>query len=183
MMIFPHQHFAFYHMNKAGGTSICKMLESLPYKWEQVGKKHTPLSRKDFPEFSEYAVYTNIRNPFSRIVSIYEYRRQFSQRTRFKTVSFNEFFYEYWLAKPLDEFKPQHEYLFLNGKIPENVHCVKLEEAETWWPSIVKSHFGRDVEVPRLNTTAHGDPMGYFRGGMVKAVKTKEWWACGEYGL
>lgn len=183
MLICKEKNFGFYHVPKCGGTSIIQMLQSLPYKWEQIGEKHVPLSAKDY-DSSGLTLFANIRNPFARIVSIYEYNRQFSQEKRFREIDFRSFFYEHFLNpedKDSQAHRPIHEYLLIDGSLPENLSVVHLEKSEVIWPDIIKVFFNREVVIPKVNSTIHDDPIGYFDERMRNEVIKREWWAFDQY--
>lgn len=154
------------------------MLKSLPVEWEQVGKKHTPLQRKG--DFSDLIVFANIRNPFDRIVSMYEYRRQATQETRFKNIDFQDFFYNHYLGKDLMPYNPIHYFLFVDNELPENVIPIRLEDIDIWG-DIISTYFQRKIRVPHINFTEHGNPERYFNGKMKTLVRSKEWWAVEQY--
>ena len=184
--MFVYKDFAFYHMNKCGGTSIKKILKQLNLDFKQIGKGHHPLSSKKC-NLNKYRIYTNIRNPYHRIVSMYEFARQVI-RGRHKNApkDFEDFFYNYWLVnKPKTvEFYSQQEQLFVGGKLPENLTVVKLEDVDKYWPEIIKQHFNTEISfIPRMNMTIHGDPMEYFDKEMIEQVKQKERWAVNQYML
>ena len=176
-----HGDFAFYHIAKTGGTSVRKLLYSTGLPFKQVTKDHLPVTKwraRRWLKKCKY-IYTNVRNPFARIVSLH----QFS--TRRSKLPFKEFFDE-WFFNPrkLDWLKSMEEYLMLDGKIPENITIVKLEEINEVWPRIIEEHFGKKVlTVPQENRTLHDEPMTYFDNDMIKLVHEKEKWACDYYCL
>jgi hypothetical protein len=185
--------FAFYHMNKCGGTSIRKILARLDRHFKQVGKGHEPLGKKK--KLNKYKhVYVNIRNPFHRIVSMYEFEKQIlsipaAGNKLYKhgiPIDFNDYLYNFWLSNEnkIPEFFTQQDLLFVEGKLPENVQLIKLEEVDQHWPSIISRHFDTNITmVPRMNTTMHGNPMEYFDDEMYEAVKNKEHWVAKLYNL
>lgn len=179
-----HEDFAFYHMNKCGGTSVIKMLDSLGLKFKQIGEKHGAMFIKNY-DISDLTIYSNIRNPFARIVSMYETRKQFSRRMLFKknSITFKDFFYDWWLEKTTDPFRPMHEHLFIDDELPENMILVKLEDIDSEWPRIIKKHFNREIgDVPRENATIqNGHYMNYYNDSMIADVNKKEWWAVEQY--
>lgn len=182
-----HNDFCFYHLPKVGGTSVIELLKKTRLGFIQLGNKHQPLSAKGC-NLRNYTIYANIRNPFDRVVSMYEYNRQGGWRTLYKewNMTFDKFVSEIWYPNTAnsDELKSMDEHLFIDGQLPENVVLVKLEEINERWPQIIKQHFGVNVaEVPKANTTQHGDPMSYYTDETREQLKTKEGWACGVYNL
>jgi len=181
MLISKEHNFAFYHTNKCGGTSISQLLNTLGVKFEQVGKKHTPIITKDY-DITGLTVYATIRDPFARIVSMYSYGKDFSQRKRFKDLSFKDFLYDWYFGKNQYIFWPIHEHLFFDGQLPENIVPVKIEECNSKWPEIIEKHFGKKVSrIPWVNTSTHGEPIGYYSSDMKADVAKKEWWAVERY--
>jgi len=74
------------------------------------------------------------------------------------------------------------EFLLIDGKVPENITIVKLEEIDKVWPKIIKKHFGLEISLlPRENTTIHREPMEYFDEEMIEKVKQKEGWILKYY--
>lgn len=164
----------FLHIPKTGGTSVRKLLGLTGASIKQTGNNHIPIvTRKGRRYIRKHGcIYTNVRDPFARIVSLH----QFS--TRSKEMEFKKFFDEWFFnPKKLDWLKSMEEYLMLDGKVPENLTIVKLEEIDEVWPKIIEKHFGKKVLlVPKENATVHDEPMKYFDEGMIKKLKKKEGW-------
>lgn len=79
-MISLRKAFAFVHVNKAGGTSVCEALAP----WEDCQgavRDHDPArtyrDRLGASLWSEMFSFAFLRNPWDRMVSSYEYRRQY----------------------------------------------------------------------------------------------------------
>lgn len=79
-MISLRKNFAFIHVNKAGGTSICEALA----EWEDcqpyvLDHDQATIYRDRLGEalWSEMFSFAFIRNPWDRMVSSYEFRRQY----------------------------------------------------------------------------------------------------------
>ena len=186
-----HGNFAFHHIPKTGGTSVIKLLHLTGKPFKIVSKSsHEPLSsrrgRKNLKKFKY--IYTNIRDPFARIVSLYEFSGDGGQRNKFREgcTCFKEFFYDKWYpnTENRDWFRSTEEFIVVDGKIPEKLTIVKLEEIDEVWPKIITKHFGKRVlMVPRENTTIHDEPMLYFDEEMIEKVKQKEGWVLEYYNL
>ena len=188
--VFKDHDFIFYHMYKCGGTSVKKMLLRLRLPSEQLGKGHLPLSTyADKVDLDAYRIYANIRNPYARIVSMFEFIRQMKYTRRPQDLPFESFFYDWFMdkkkSKEYPEFSSRQDSLFVGGKLPETLYVIKLEDVDRFWPRIIKRHFDFDVQfVPRFNTTIHQkDTMEYFDADMIKEVKKKEAWAIDQYCL
>jgi len=180
--MYAHNDFAFHHVPKTGGMSVKKMLHLTGASMKQVAKDHILLdSWKGHRCLKKYKhIYTNVRDPFARIVSLYKF-----WTTRRGEMSFDKFFYDCWLAKKKLYNPFRHttdEYILVKGKVPENVTIIKLEEINEMWPQIINHHFGKKfLSVPRENTTYHKNPMEYFNDEMVNIMKKKEGWVIRNY--
>jgi len=186
--VYAYGDFAFHHIPKTGGSSVKRMLLTTELPFKNIGdsekpKVHTPLSeQKEYLEKYEY-IYTNIRNPFERIVSLYTFntlRRKFGV----PEASFGDFFHNHWYLNPdkSEWLLSTEEYLLVDGSIPKKVILFRLEDIDYIWPKIIKFHFGKEVlEIPRENTTLHGDSMEYFDTEMIKKVNEKEGWVLSFY--
>jgi hypothetical protein len=179
--LYKNNNFMFYHIYKCGGTSITRMLrDTKAHGGLTIGDTNRPVS-ECADRLGDYNLYANIRNPYDRIVSMCAFAHQSVPCT---IPYFKDFFYnaylknaEYWLTS-------QQETLFVDGKLPENIFLIKLEEVDKHWPIIMKRHFGVDVQcVPKLNTSVHDKTMSYFDDDMIKCVKEKEAWAIDQYCL
>lgn len=180
MLVCREKNFAFQHVPNCGGTSVREMLTSLPGKWEEVGDtKHSALG--EIVGAESFAIFANIRNPFDRIVSMYEKRRQQSQVKPFKNVDFKTFFYGHYLINLQVGYESVHKCLLVKGQLPYGITIIKLKEADSAWPRIVREHFQREAILPELNSTEHGESMAYFNNEMNNLVQQKEWWACEQY--
>ena len=183
LYLYKDNDFVFYHMYKCGGTSIVTMLLNVKRQSVQIGDINRPINecvRKG--ELDDYSLYVNIRNPYDRIVSMYKFVSQWAT----KPPSFKNFFYDSYLENSEEEWwlNSQQKSLFVDGKLPENIFMVKLEEADRYWPVIMKRHFDVDIQyVPKFNATIHGEAMSYFDDGMIEEVKRKEVWAIEQYCL
>ena len=180
-----HGNFAFYHIPKTGGTSVRKLLYSTGLPFKQVTKDHAPITRWRTRRWLRKCkhVYTNVRDPFARVVSLYQFSNKPCEELR---IDFKKFFYEHWFPNPkkIDWLKSTEEFLLLDGKVPENITIIKLEEIDKVWPRIIEKHFGKKVlSVPQENRTLHNKPITYFDEEMIKLVHEKEKWACNYYCL
>jgi hypothetical protein len=80
-MISLHKKFVFVHVNKTGGTSIVEALSQFEDRTEEdVLHDHSPFAAYKrvlgLDLWNEFYTFGFIRNPYERMVSAYEYRRQ-----------------------------------------------------------------------------------------------------------
>ena len=187
MLTCKEKSFAFLHIPNCGGSSVRQMLTGIKkVEWREIGHrgpsiKHTHLD--GLSGIKDFNIYCNIRNPFTRIVSIYEKRRQQSAVNAFRYMNFEQFFYDQYLGNKGMAHTPIHEYFIVKGKIPGNINFVPLEGANESWPKIIKQYFDTVVNLPHINSTIHKNDMGYFDNQMMFHVKQKEWWACEQYSI
>lgn len=177
--MYVHGDFAFHHIPKTGGSSVKRMLLTTELPFKNVGKDvHTPLGEKKEHLGKYKHIYTNVRDPYERIVSLYTFntlRRKFGV----PEASFDDFFHNFWYPNPekSEWLLSMEEHLLVAGSIPKKVKVLKLEDMKRAWPAIIKYNFDKDVlEVPRENTSLHGEPMEYFDKEMIEKVKQKEGW-------
>lgn len=183
MIIYPDYKFAFQHVNRCGGTTIRKTLESTigPYSSfsPPMGNMHQAmkvrfkrLKLKDI-DIENYSIYANVRNPFHRLVSIYSFR---SSKGRYKKKSFKDFFYSEYVEETSVPSGPISKMLLIDNYLPSNLKIVRLEDLTAKWPKIFYTHFNKKVTFPKLNSSSHSDPMLYFDQEMKKIVREKDEW-------
>ena len=147
------------------------------------GARHQPMShrlgvlRNDI-QIDDMKIYANIRNPFARLVSIYFYRLEHGKA---RAKSFKEFFYKFYGVSKRTPNGPIDKMILEHRKVPSNLTIVKLEKASDVWPRIIKRHFGKQVELPTVNTSTHNDPLSYFDKEMRSIVKKLDKWVIRNY--
>ena len=187
MIVYEKYNFAFLHINKTGGLTIKHILNELVGKHTSGIDQHRTIkfefARKDtrYPEsdICNMPIYANIRNPFDRIVSIYKYRR-FRLNYIQKGITFDDFFYNIYMVGNVVN-GPINEYLLIDGKLPNNVIIVKLEDINTEWPKIIKKHFNKDInKLPKINQS--DESLTYtFSKHMTDLVNDREKWVIENY--
>jgi hypothetical protein len=98
-MISLTHNFAFIHVNKTGGTSVCEALAD--YEDIQTeARDHDPAeiyrARLGKALWDEMFSFAFLRNPWDRMVSSYEYRRQYN-------VGLHETSFKEWLLGPVQD--------------------------------------------------------------------------------
>ena len=181
--------FAFYHIPRTGGQSIEHLLQfnkQLEHPgWLRLGQVHAPLHRQPVI-VEDYDIFTNIRNPFDRLVSLYELIKaggvHFIKFDR--NVSFPEFIYDHWgqKADKHDEYNTQEEHLFIDGELPENITLIKMEEMNQLWPEVIRYYFGHEgIKIPHKNSVPHADSMTYYNNDLINFVQKREDWVMQFY--
>ena len=181
MILYKRYKFAFQHVNRCGGTTVKKLIGSLvgpPDKGSAPdGNAHQILANrlKAVGGVDNLSIYANIRDPFSRLVSIFAYRQK---KGRYIGKDFKWFFHNIYipvLRPPSGTIRPL--ITRSDGKIPTSLTIVKIEDIDRRWPGIIFKHFAiKPVAIPRRNSSSHGDPLDYFDNSMIKTVIDKERW-------
>lgn len=153
--------FAFIHIPKSAGTSVTRFLSPLngPLDLELGGtvfgeeiqgayarryklRKHSMLADAQYAidlarPPKDMFVFTFVRNPYSRLSSIFSFLRKWEDynpellRMMKSFSSFAEFVESGIFTRlpgPDGMFRPQCEWLKLKGKIAKNVRCFKIED-------------------------------------------------------
>lgn len=138
MKHFPEYRLAYFHIPKTGGTSMNAFLQHQlgGSNTVEVYHIHEPMffkKQKLGEEFLRTKVLATIRNPYDHAVSCYFFYRYYYPKLR--GLSFDDFVTWYtappednenlWLQK--DNF---FSWLQIDGKIPNNVVVLKLEELQ-----------------------------------------------------
>ena len=187
MIVYEKNNFAFLHINKTGGLTIKHILNELVGKHTSGIDQHRTLKfeyiRKAtrYPDFDicKIPIYTNVRNPFDRIVSMYAYRK-FRLNYKQRGITFKNFFYNIYMKGNVVN-GPISEFLLVNAGLPKNVNVVRLEDIDKEWPKIIKKHFNKDIgNIPKINKsnklTAYT-----FNSKMIDLVLDREKWVIKNY--
>lgn len=165
--------FAFIHINKTGGTSINEALaEFEDPTQEKVLKDHSlatcyrsVLSPALWDEMWSFGI---VRNPFDRMVSAYEYRRQILESNETsgpaKSLSFKEWLKQDVLPHTNNRYVTewQSQTIMLSDETGIIVDDVYLyENLDQAWEEIQKK-IGIQRELPRLNMTERPHWSSYY---------------------
>ena len=175
--------FAFCHIVKCGGTSVRDSIPCEPLKeFDGIQHKHRQLRliRNEIgcDRFDNLTIYVNIRNPFDRIKSAYYYRNPGN-----KVPCFYDWFWGRFLEYERgNNDNPQHCFFMIDGKVPNNVNIVKLEEADEQWPVIINKWFGVNRPLKRSNVTVRSNKQpAEFDECMRSIVMDREHWVLNNY--
>lgn len=149
--------FIFIHINKTAGTSIAKCI-GLPKKRHLTAKQIIKITgKKKFDEAFKFAV---VRNPWSKVVSHYQYR----VRTKQNALGEYPIPFDVWVSKTYGEekdlkyydfpkmFMPQVDWLRDDKGIISVNKIIKFEELPEAFDEIAKE-IGINSSLPKLNTT------------------------------
>jgi hypothetical protein len=157
--------FIFIHINKTAGTSIGNAI-GLPIKDHLTAKE--VIARIGESKWNEAYKFTLVRNPWDKVVSLYEYRRK-KDRTEIaaRGISFSDWVkmtygedrnYDYYNVK---SFQPQVDWLKDNeGKI--SIDFVGKFESINEDFNHIKSVIGLDTELPYLNASKRFGYQAYY---------------------
>jgi len=169
---------------------FCKLLDKIAGGFEQIGKKHDSISKQliDLKQtgikFDNLKVFVNIRNPFDRVVSMYSYRKQFSQRIRMKNIEFEDFLYNEFLNSGKDEYISQFDHIAVDGRWLSNTVLIPMEVANETWIGILRDVFRKETDsIPHENPSTHDHWYSYYDDRMMNDLRKKESWVCEHYGL
>ncbi len=112
---FSKKEFVFIHINKCGGSSIIKSMWPV-HKWHDTVKEIIDIIGVE--KYNSTYKFTVVRNPWSKVVSQYNYRIQTQQNDLAKIkISFKE-----WLFKTYGEHKDANLY-----------DTAKMFQTQLWW--------------------------------------------------
>lgn len=181
MIVYPKQNFAFQHINRCGGMSVVSVLDSIDsyHFGPPPGGRHKSLyervrtielKRRDI-DWHELSIYANVRDPFSRLVSIFTYRGLKNFEHFINHIYCNSRGTSRMPNSPIEKF------VTLDGEKPENVTLIKIEDSSVMWPDIIKKHFGITINAwPVVNTSSHGDTMSYYNYQTYSRVYKMDKW-------
>lgn len=168
-MISLRKNFAFVHVNKAGGTSVCEALGP----WEDCQpyvKDHdqaTIYRDKLGPElWAEMFSFAFIRNPWDRMVSSYEYRRQYHRgpgATPAAELSFRDWMLTVVAADPRDREWSDQLWMVCDLEWRPMVSRIYLYEDLQVGFADACARIGIDApELGAFNKTDRGHFLGYY---------------------
>jgi hypothetical protein len=182
LRLYEDYDLAFYHINKTGGTSVNKFLMSLLGVPKNINKTylHEPLKFKIErlgKKFEELTVFTTIRNPYARFVSLYTFRnglyRNKSGQKEKRDLSFRD-----WLAE-----EPEFAITECLSPVPDNLTIIKLENIELELKKFLTKVLGREIsgEIPHIKQTKHAPYTEYYDDDLKRLVYNREKWVFDNY--
>ena len=195
---YPERRFLLQHINRTAGGTIRKIIldnygsSNIINRYNEIGKRHQPMyyrihiitncmKEMNFKYTARYIrMFTNIRNPFDRFVSIYS-RRYIGNNHSIE--GFKKFFWErYGSPKWTCSMGPIEHFCLIDGRVPPNLTIIKYEDIQDRWPSILKGIFNIDVDsIPIYNDSVHGDVMSYYDRPMIDKVLKLDSWVIANY--
>ena len=197
MLIIDDFRVAFLHVYKTAGTSIKNHLRDLtkPSRAKEMGAVHGPLESKVRllgERFNEYTILTSVRNPFSRLLSIYLYRRRrFKDGERTKPTElahklpFKKWFTDVILHSRRYNDMSISDSILMDGKLPSNVYIVAMESLDRDMDRFIRGIMEIDTykKVPHDNKTdlikGHHDK--YYDKEMIDLVYKWDQWVVDNY--
>ncbi len=191
MIIFPDPKIAFLHIKKTGGTSTKYFLKDLFPNFVYYNNKTEHESLQEPIEYinklgiclDNYDIISNIRNPYSHIVSLYFFYNQASNVSPNRlSMSFArehtfEEFVEYWCKSKDIHDRSFGELLTIDGQTPKNLTILKLESINDDLSSFLSSKgLNIDVKLKSVNTSIHDAPENYFSKNLFHLVEEKYKW-------
>lgn len=176
--------FIFLHIPKCGGTSLQKVLHK--YSEDDRFKYwHSPLSEyQKFYNISNYRIICSVRNPWSRIVSAFNYLQQGGNRSNydlklsrdlnikdntFENFILNDLEYAINFEAPANHFKPMINY-FKGFNVHYIMKCESLQEHF----NIVCKGIGLSSErLPHSNKSHHKHYTEYYNEQTKNIIEKK----------
>ena len=198
MFIIDKHKLAYLHINKTAGTSIKKFLTDFaggPQFVREMGPTHGPLApniRFLGPRFTKYDILVSIRNPFSRLISIYLFRRtryEAGDQSPTTKIAHDLTLKEWFLEVVKDSNRLTDlsitDSVLVGGELPENVHIVAVETLRKDMNKFCKDvlKIKDPVTIPHLNRTnfLRDHYIKYFDDELRHAVYEWDQWVMDEY--
>lgn len=170
----PNGPFIFVHITKTAGTSIGNAI-GLPVKHHLTAKE--VIAKIGRTKWNEAYKFTFVRNPWDRVVSLYEYRRR---KDKTKIASDNIPFTE-WINLTLGQRSDLYYYNNVKSFQPQ-VDWLKDDEGSITIDFIgkfesiradfdqIRQTIGTQAELPHLNATKRSDYKDYYTDETRKIV-------------
>lgn len=196
-MISHQLKFIFVHINKNGGTSLHQELQQYydPHEWSvaERGLKHQYIEwYTDYYKRPDYFKFTIVRNPWSRVVSIYNNRRERGIKGPHQDMNFSE--YVEWLGNK--DFnreittRPDNGWGLAGSRIPDwdglqlnwitdsNGEILvdyigKLEEYQKSFNYICNKIGIKPTELPHLHRSKHEHYTKYYTTDTLRVIAEK----------
>ena len=168
--------YIFVHINKTGGTSICKVLGYSIYHF--MVREIIPMIGEE--AFEKAFVFSVVRNPWDKVVSLYKYRIKINT----SNLTQNPISFKDWVKQTFGKeknpiyynsprmFEPQCDWLKdRNGVIRVN-NILRFESLNEDFSSIAKS-LGITAQLPHVNKTDRFAYAYYYDKETIEIVR--EW--------
>lgn len=189
---YPKHKIAIHHIPKCGGTSLKEYIgvSVLGYEAEKYKGKHIPL-KYIYDEVKDYNIISSIRNPYERVVSLYEFRRKKYNRLKNKKMIRIAFKLDFksWVKKWLiPKSTSTHSdtsisnSILVGGKVRSNLTIVKLEDVSNGVNDFFeKLGIRTDSEFPHRNRTVYKDWKEYYDDETVEIIYNWDKYVCDHY--
>ena len=174
------------HIPKTAGTSIATVAHQygIAVKGHDIrSRDFVPLKDYDRDSMAQYHLFTIVRNPWDRVVSSFHYletggrnvddRMDWEKYIRPYEGNFSKFIKEEMRAeKVLTQlhFIPQYEWIY-DGEDKLVDTILKFEDLEHGIKKLFSKASGREVVLPRINTTDHRHYREYYDDDAKEIVK------------
>jgi len=162
----------FIHIKKNGGTSVYKFLRKHGVSFAlgdtkdifKIYNQHIPASRYKDEDSWKFCV---SRNPYSRVVSFYNWMKQLP---KYKNITFEKFVKDFYnIGRASGVWNLQTDYMLDNS----NINLIdKIFKFETMSEDIPK-HFNIDAKFPHLNPSTPDDYRKYYNDELQEIVYNK----------
>lgn len=152
-----HEHkLIFIHINKCAGCSIEKAFGQ-PLKDHRL--PHEIIANIGYDKWQEYFKFSIVRNPWDRLVSQYNYRKNYGKATK----PFQQWFWED-ISIETWQFMPQYNW------ITGLDYIARFENLQEDFKYVCEK-IGKIVILPHINKTSHNHYSWYYDDEMVKRVE------------
>lgn len=175
MIYFPNHNATFIHIMKTGGSSFTHWVKN-NLKQEDYCKYNNPLTHITLSEAKEIIpntgkVFTFVRNPFARFVSMYFFLKKKKNATSDRLKDF-----PYFINKILDdrdtfEFIHTRSYPIIQYDFIKSDECIfiKLEKIDKQF-AVIQDLFNCNKPLPHINKSSHGAYRKYYTPDLVNKM-------------
>lgn len=171
MIIFEPQKTLGILIPKTGCTSI---QHAYKFPSSEPEQHHNSILRvyEDYPHLEEYFSFCFVRNPYSRLVSVYfdfKYNRkkQYSEKIKLDKPLFDEYDDFKDFVADLDKWindvhiRPQHTFFLINNEIAID-YIARFERLQWEWDGICQVNGIKPVQLEKTRTSPHGPWQQYY---------------------
>ncbi len=162
-MIYPKDpKFVFLHIAKSGGTSITKTLADFLHidrdEYRKPAEKFIKIEQLVHPkisyvDWSDYYIFSCVRNPFDRLVSYFHYRQQIRKPPH--NIPLTVTFEDWVKSGDFRELTRMTDQLCVNGQVSDRIdYIARLETITLDWP-IICIDLGIDVPLIHDKKSKH----------------------------